>query len=122
MSRQQHTPGPWYWHASMETKQISLLTPDRGRLTVMAFDRWGMQGAAPSFCDDESVMEPAHKLVAPDHNGVATEIDHPDARLIAAAPDLLEALVELLNACPSAVSARAVGGALDAVAKARGES
>ena len=45
-----------------------------------------------------------------------------DARLIAAAPDLLAALEELLNALPSATSHPAIKAARAAIAKATGES
>ena len=45
-----------------------------------------------------------------------------DARLIAAAPDLLAALEELLNALPSATTHPAIKAARAAIAKATGES
>jgi hypothetical protein len=45
----------------------------------------------------------------------------PDARLIAAAPELLEALEGLLNALPSATTHPAIKAARAAIAKAKGE-
>ena len=45
-----------------------------------------------------------------------------DARLIAAAPDLLAALEELLNALPSATTHPAIKAARAAIAKATGEA
>ena len=45
-----------------------------------------------------------------------------DARLIAAAPDLLAALEGLLNALPSATTHPAIKAARAAIAKATGES
>ena len=44
-----------------------------------------------------------------------------DARLIAAAPDLLAALEELLNALPSATTHPAIKAARAAIAKATGD-
>jgi hypothetical protein len=43
------TPGPWAWFGNSQTRQIHLATPDRGRQYIMAFDRWGMGGAQPTF-------------------------------------------------------------------------
>ena len=102
-----HTPGPWGWFGNQHG--VYLATPDRGRTYVMGFRRMGLQGAQPTFRDG-GVMRPASELVRFSvGNGLAkgfsdgradgsvyrydiSSIDHPDARLIAAAPDLLEAL------------------------------
>ncbi len=73
----EHTPGTWEW--SNATGEWMLVTPDRGRLVVLDFVRKGMQGAAPRVRDiDRCLM-------------LDFDPDHPDARLIAAAPDLLAA-------------------------------
>jgi len=70
-------------------------------LTVMDFRRYGMNGAAPVFWhwDYRFVGTPkrADNLAVPvegrEHHATwFADIDHPDARLIAAAPELLEAL------------------------------
>lgn len=104
----EHTPGPWAWFGN-RGGGVYLATPDRGRRYVMSFRRYGMNGAQPAFCVG-NIMVPAAELVsfavgdrsvrgfkqADSDTSVyrydVDQIDHPDARLIAAAPTLLEAL------------------------------
>lgn len=89
-----HTPGPWMWQAN-PAGDIRLATPDRGNLTVMDFARKGMQRAEPRFAVWQGVER--ERLGGIMH-GVTELIEkegdlvHPDALLIAAAPDLHEAL------------------------------
>lgn len=102
------TPGPWKWFGNTDVRDVYLATARWGRLYVMGFRRWGMNGAQPMFAHgrkfdpdnrDESiggVMQPASALaryeVAPsatnrsdpevyraDLNGLKT----PDAEFIA---------------------------------------
>jgi hypothetical protein len=102
------TPGPWAWFGN-RSGGVYLATPDRGRRYIMGFSRYGMNGAQPTFCVG-NIMRPAAELVSfavgdgtargfKEADGDASvyrydirEIDHPDARLIAAAPDMYEAL------------------------------
>ena len=94
-----HTPGPWYWHQD-HAGRTSIRTPDRGNLIVMDFCRKGMQGAEPRFAHWTGMAEgaPRGRMGGILESG----LNHADARLIAAAPDLLAALKEahdLLRYC-----------------------
>ncbi len=46
---QRSTPGPWGWFGNTQAKHVYLATQRWGRHLVMQFERWGMQGAQPSF-------------------------------------------------------------------------
>jgi nucleotide-binding universal stress UspA family protein len=109
----------------------------------MGFKRWGTANAQPTFRGQNS-LEDAKDLLKfevgdPSVTGVAeakqnttvyrlhiSDIDHPDARLIAAAPDLLEAcqtLATLLDTDDWIYQVdRAVKQAQAAIAKVRGEA
>jgi hypothetical protein len=84
-----HTPGPWAWAWMRRCNDaIYLATPDRGQLIVMDFVRQGMQGGQPRFATWQGEERERMGGLMKD----ATDLDlsiHPDARLIAAAPDLL---------------------------------
>lgn len=100
-----HTQGPWRWELNEKHKSLSLVGGKPAYdLTIIEPTRWGMGSATLMLRDTaEDGMNIMHKLherldwIAP-HEGRAhhaswcADVVHPDMRLIAAAPDLLEAL------------------------------
>lgn len=137
----QHTPGPWVWRGNAHAQDVYLSTRHGGRRIVMGFKRWGTANAQPTFRGQNS-LEDAKDLLKfevgeASVTGVSeakqnttvyrlhiSDIDHPDARLIAAAPDLLEAcqtLATLLDTDDWIATGRlAVKQAQAAIAKVRG--
>ena len=97
------TPGPWMWDVNSASRNARLVTTHSGKHYVMKFQRWGAQMAAPSFQVFDKYegpvtergsqgMKRADKLLkshpGKDHHiGYDDYIDHPDAELIAHAPD-----------------------------------
>lgn len=149
MSEERFTPGPWCWHGS--NHRMHLATVDRGKTYVMSFCRMGMREGQPTFQASrrtpgvsgmQKAMEMA-KFEVGDRfvTGITeakadgsvyrydiTSIDHPDAHLIVAAPDLYKALRELMEQINQDMlipNEDEVNGcwdnALNALAKARGE-
>lgn len=109
-----HTPGPWGWFGN--ENNVYLATVGNGRRFVMNFARRGLQGAQPCFMVN-GIMEPGIDLArfVVDRTGAIrgldearqapavyrydiADIDHPDARLIKAAPMLFQALIDLVKA------------------------
>jgi len=95
MNNVAHTPGPWMWDVS-PGGEIRLATPDRGRLFVMGFARMGMRGAQPRFAMWGEGQRERRGGIMHDFADAGGE-NHPDARLIAAAPELLAALERCLS-------------------------
>ena len=109
-----HTPGPWVWRGNAHAQDVYLSTRHGGRRIVMGFKRWGTANAQPTFRGQNS-LEDAKDLLKfevgdPSVTGVAearennsvyrlhiADIDHPDARLIEAAPEMWDLIVELFE-------------------------
>lgn len=91
------TPGPWYWHIDSQGAP-SLRTPDRGQLIVMDFGRLGMQRGTARFAEWPGISSGVQRqrlggILCDAKHWFSPEsgINHPDARLIAASPDLMDA-------------------------------
>lgn len=136
-----HTPGPWRWEFNREYKTLHLVGGlPQYDLTIMDFDRWGMSNAVATLRDPaEDGMNIMHRLcdrpdwIAPfpgreHHAAWCADVTHPDMRLMAAAPDLLEALQVMVR---DYTASHADGGSLEmqpailqasqAIARATGE-
>lgn len=98
MAVTRHTPGPWAWFGNTKNHEIHLATERGGRVFVMQFARYGMASAQPRFQVGRRMVN-AHELVRyeRDYRKDIAYIDHPDAHLIAAAPDLLAALMAVID-------------------------
>ena len=123
-----HTPGPWRWELNGKSRTMQLVGGvQRFDLTVLDFVRWGMDSAAARFrtgpesmnimkrADDFAVVAPGREH----HAEWFRLIDHPDAALIAAAPDLLAALERIITEATGHTLA-SLDQAKAAIAKARG--
>jgi hypothetical protein len=95
-----HTPGPWRWEFNGEHRRLHLVGGcPRYDLTIMDFERWGMNGATMRLRDTAhdgmQLLYRVHERpdwIAPEpgrehHRGWHQLLTHPDARLIAAAPE-----------------------------------
>lgn len=143
MSEANFTKGPWGWFGTAGGfPEIYLATKHSGRRYVMGFNRWGLNGAQPSFQPNGCGMVKAKDLLqfeVGDQSIVGLDaaqkdtsvyrfqirgIAAPDAHLIAAAPELYESLNELaaiLNGDCRTYVQEALERADVALDKARGE-
>ena len=135
MNETTHTPGPWAWKVNRKSRIVELQggSPKFDQ-TVMGFKRYGFSGAQPTFVKHWvqwlNVMEPASDLAViikgrEHHEDWARTLEVPDARLIAAAPDLLAALIECelfirVLGLDSTHAASVAADARAAIAKAKG--
>lgn len=123
MSGAKHTPGPWRWRV-VNNSQVAnhVLLESEDGIYVMSFKRKGMNEATPCFYVDglqRSIfdLEPIIKKSTHDIG-----VRHPDAMLIAAAPDLLaacERLVALRIGASTAEISAAIDDGVTAIMKAK---
>lgn len=128
-----YTPGPWRWEVNMKGKSIQLCGGHPlFDLTVMDFVRWGMAGAKPRVMAEDGsqlFLHDAEQFRKPiegreHHASWFQGINHPDMNLIAAAPEMYEALKDILNADAigySELIEAALKAARAAIAKAEGK-
>lgn len=78
--------GPWHWWGSRKRGMYLGRWGEWGKTTVMDFVRQGMSGAQPRFGTEHQMVKAEHLAVqeVPYRDDVV-DIDHPDARFIAAA-------------------------------------
>lgn len=103
------TPAPWKWELHTVGNQLTLI--GHGSNYVMDFTRWGMKSAQPRFnCGGfmKNAVELGEVVKGREHHANwYKDIKHPDAQLIAAAPELLEACIK----CRELIQAMADRGA-----------
>lgn len=92
------TPGTWRWSINPHAKQVRLESEDGPRSIVIDFARWGMNGAQPRFQVDGLMQDAQDCAVIVEgrehHAKWYQTLEHPDANLIARAPQLLKTLAD----------------------------
>lgn len=128
-----HTPGPWRWEFNEKHKNLHLVGgKPQYDLTVIDFERWGMNNATMRLRDTAhdgfNCLYRVHErkdwitleIGREHHKSWHQLLTHPDARLIAAAPELLETL-EYLARRPTQ-SNQWLDEVLEVIAKATGQN
>lgn len=116
--RTKHTPGPWHLHVDEQLHRAYVFTPEQRTIYVDGECRNVLhRNKIAEINPDGSVKSSVVSLSSHTHD--VGEAYLPNARLIAAAPDLIEALEKIdANAAESADWIRRV--AREAIAKAKG--
>lgn len=136
MSEAKHTPKPWRWEFNSRSRRLELVGGEpRYDLTIMDFVRWDMNGAIMRLRENQKNLNIMRRVcdipswISPikgreHHYQWCSTINHPDAILMAAAPDLLDALKNLLAKveCGTALYCELCDAARAAIAKAEGKS
>lgn len=135
MSDAKFTPGPWRWSVDPKSYSVDLESTAGALTEVIRFSRWGMHGAMPEFLSLSGdsrwgrLITPVTEFMKPakgreHHADWFQTIDHPDAHLIAAAPDMfaaLETVDALLGYTMQTIYPELAQMVAAALTKARGE-
>lgn len=126
----EHTAAPWRWEINPTTHSVKLISGASMRPYVMGFERYGMQSGQPTLRVDgrmtkvSEICEPAEGREH--HADWHQVLDHPDANLIAAAPELYAAAKKALDVLETfggkrhALGKNAIADLRQAIAKAEG--
>lgn len=101
------TKGPWSWFGYLKNCDVGLYGVRMS--SVMEFRRWGMRGAQPVFCTD-GILRDLKEVATPDtsrERGRVTDINHPDARFIAASWADVRDLLAMVDALKAELGAKA---------------
>ena len=125
MSKSKHTPGPWHWNVNPSSKLVRIIAAN-GDYVLMA-RRWGNSGTIWFQKPSSGIIENASRFLKDfpnrhHHRTWAQTIDHPDAHLIAAAPELFAFAERFLEIFGDEEDFEELcGEARDAIALASGE-
>jgi hypothetical protein len=134
MIKLQHTPGPWHvtqWARSTAVAPVAYGKDDRplfaavkprSYYTDYPVTRIDEDGGEWKTLSDEAARRAGNYVATPEHQAEVDRIEAANARLIAAAPDMLEALLNLENDGWANMPPSAWKLVQDAIAKATGTS